>query len=131
MNMYEPIITLYEKASRELEQRKEDAVLAAIAEIGVQVNKDELIRALKFDRDQYNKGFADGVKEGSPTWISVEERLPENWKERVLVKVSDPELIFGNQAIDTDRYFNGAWVRYGNWVSDWMPLSEPPEEDAQ
>ena len=59
-----------------------------------------------------------------PQWISVKDRLPEG-DVRVLVilnsKRSDTEM-------DTDRMHAGEWVRWGNDVTHWMPLPEPPED---
>lgn len=60
-------------------------------------------------------------------WIPVTERLPSFEIERVLVAV-DVNLIMGNPKMDTDRYLNGRWVRYGDHVTHWMPLPEPPKE---
>ena len=37
-------------------------ILKAVLEHGINVDKDELIRALQYDRDQYNKGYSDGKK---------------------------------------------------------------------
>ena len=34
----------------------------AIMQVGVRVDKEELIKALTYDRNQYNKGFEDGFK---------------------------------------------------------------------
>ena len=41
----------------------EDYIFKCIQEVGVNVNKDELIKALQYDRDQYTKGYSDGIKE--------------------------------------------------------------------
>lgn len=60
-------------------------------------------------------------------WISVKDRLPESGEERVLVKIKDKELIYGVPSLDTDRYKNNNWVRYGEYVTHWMPLLEPPK----
>ena len=43
----------------------EKQIVTAIQSIGVQVDKDELERALKYDRDQYSKGYKDGYEDGS------------------------------------------------------------------
>ena len=59
-------------------------------------------------------------------WISVNDRLPEDMQERVLV-VTDCDTPVGNQKIDTDRCRNGRWVRYGGYVTHWMPLPKPPK----
>lgn len=40
----------------------ENAVLKAIHEFDISVDKDELIKALQYDRDQYRKGFIDGCR---------------------------------------------------------------------
>lgn len=68
-------------------------------------------------------------------WIPVTERLPEDRNDRVLVFVENekyPYCPVGNQPIDTDRYRGkyGKWVRYGDKVTYWMPLPEPPKEVA-
>lgn len=66
----------------------------------------------------------------APKWISVEERLPENFEERVLVCIEDGNCIIGNPSEDTDRFdpIRKHWVRYGDMVTHWMPLPELPKE---
>ena len=60
-------------------------------------------------------------------WISVKDRLPKSEEERVLVRIKYKGLIYGVPSLDTDRYRNHNWVRYGEYVTHWMPLPEPPE----
>ncbi len=58
--MYESPINLYFKKRYEA---IEDVVLSTIKEqIGVTIDKDELTKALLYDRNQYNKGYYDGQK---------------------------------------------------------------------
>lgn len=46
---------------KEQQKQEENAIVAEITrKIGVDVDKDELIRALNYDRHQYEKGYADG-----------------------------------------------------------------------
>lgn len=45
---------------KDIQQEIDDYTFKSIGEVGVKVNKDELIRALKYDRGQYDKGHADG-----------------------------------------------------------------------
>lgn len=46
---------------KETQKQEEKAIVAEITrKIGVDVNKDELIRALNYDRHQYEKGYTDG-----------------------------------------------------------------------
>jgi len=37
----------------------EDSIFKAVQDVGVNVDKDELIKALRYDRGQYEKGYAD------------------------------------------------------------------------
>ena len=54
-------ISPIEQTYREIQRKEEEQLgLTIEAEIGYKVDKDELIKALRYDRDQYNKGFADG-----------------------------------------------------------------------
>ena len=62
-------------------------------------------------------------------WIPVSERLPEDMDQRVLVKIKDANNIVGHPDMDTDRYRLNNWVRWGGFVTHWMPLPEPPKED--
>ena len=43
----------------ELETQLEGEILKAVHRVGVTVDRDELIRALCYDREQYQKGFDD------------------------------------------------------------------------
>ena len=39
----------------------ENDVVKAVMDVGINVDKDELIRALQYDRGQYEKGYQDAV----------------------------------------------------------------------
>ena len=57
MGMYKsPIEIFYGQMRTQLE----NDVIKAVQNVGVNVDQNELIRALKYDRDQYEKGYADG-----------------------------------------------------------------------
>lgn len=58
--MYESPITLI---NGELQLSLENGVYKAVRQTGVVVDKDELIKALKYDRGQYEKGYADAKAE--------------------------------------------------------------------
>ena len=55
--MYESPITVFE---REFENHIEDGIYKAVKGFAVDVNKEELIKALQYDREQYSKGYKDG-----------------------------------------------------------------------
>ena len=47
----------------QMETQMEGDILRAVQKYGINVDKDELLRALQYDRDQYNKGYADAKAE--------------------------------------------------------------------
>ena len=59
-------------------------------------------------------------------WISVNDDTPKNELERVLVLLEDNDIThtIGTHKIDTDRFVNGKWARWGRWVTHWAPLSD-------
>lgn len=63
-----------------------------------------------------------------PKWISVEERLPEDDDD--VLMMTDMGMSMGYYCRDS---FIDSWVDYVNsdskCVTHWMPLPEPPKED--
>lgn len=57
---YESPITLTAEKMR-IEQ--EENIFKAIQKFNINVNKEELIKALQYDRNQYEKGYCDGYNE--------------------------------------------------------------------
>lgn len=60
--MYESPITLTEVTNKVLEnvqKAHEEFVYNTILNIGIDVNRDELVKALNYDRQQYEKGYSD------------------------------------------------------------------------
>ena len=55
-----PVNIVYQGCHTQLE----GDIYKAIQSYGVCVDKDELIKALQYDRDQYKKGYADGCRCG-------------------------------------------------------------------
>ena len=58
--MYESPIELIQKLKKQMDLDLENKIVSAVQEVGISVDKHELERALAYDRDQYDKGFADG-----------------------------------------------------------------------
>ena len=62
--MYEnPITMICQGIQTQIVQRDEQMILEAIQKQGVFIDKEELIKAIKYDRNQYSKGYKDGVSE--------------------------------------------------------------------
>ena len=58
-----PIEMMMSKAVYEAQAQHEKHILRAVLNVGINVDKEELIKALQYDRGQYDKGYADGVRE--------------------------------------------------------------------
>ena len=54
------LASIAERIGQGVAAQQEEFIYGAIAKIGVTVDKDELLKALKYDRDQYEKGYAAG-----------------------------------------------------------------------
>lgn len=82
--MYESPIELFIKdVTQSVIEQRENTVYASIVEnFGINVDKDELIKALNYDRGQYNKGYADGYRRGleegkRDAYLILAEKLQE------------------------------------------------------
>lgn len=64
--MYKSPITIIQQ---QMETQLEGDVLKVVQRHGIDVDKDELIKALKYDRDQYNEGFNEGYRKGIEDFI--------------------------------------------------------------
>lgn len=74
-----PIETIMSNIIKTNEEQLEDSMLLSIErEIGFKVDKEELIKALKYDRKQYEKGFEDGLKSVLDKITEEIEQLPTN-----------------------------------------------------
>lgn len=73
-------------------------------------------------------------------WISVKDRLPKETQdcasgvkikshsELCIVAIETEESTF---YVQTDITVCGKWYNYGNRITHWMPLPEPPKEEAK
>lgn len=48
----------------DMTMKMENDVCTAVQNVGIYVDKEELIKALRYDRQQYDKGYADGYSNG-------------------------------------------------------------------
>lgn len=126
-------------AAVSIDEQFDRYILSGIAKAGITVDREELLKAMQYDRDQYNKGYKDGVKDGikigTPKWIPVTERLPEEYKNVLCYyeyfRYGDFNCMF--RTIDRGYYGNGGWggeagQGYKNKVLAWMPLPKPPKD---
>ena len=61
---YESPITILETEARRIVKETEDGIVTEISkQYGVEVDKEELTKALLYDRQQYDKGYKDALAE--------------------------------------------------------------------
>lgn len=62
--MYKSPIQIYtDNIIESMNSKFDEQCMKAVVKIGVDVDKDELIKALKYDRNQYQKGYQDCIDE--------------------------------------------------------------------
>ena len=63
--MYEsPITAIVNEICSDIEKKEDKYIMECVRNVGITVDKDELVKALAYDRNQYDKGFADGFDDG-------------------------------------------------------------------
>ena len=119
-----------EVITTQLNSQIENEVLKAVQNIAVNIDKDELLKALQYDRNQYEQGYIDGKQANK--WISVDDQFPQD-NGYALVYINK----YKQDAIREYYYCgNGEWEDETGWattecfgITHWMPLPEPPKED--
>ena len=117
--------------TQQINTKMEGAVLKAVQKVGVYVDKEELVKALKYDRGQYELGFRAGRKESE--WIPSESRKPEvdstGSSKYVLLSFSNATMVdIGRYEEDETGgvFYPGdeekSYIEYGIFVNAWMPL---------
>lgn len=53
--------------SKQLSSQSDGEVLKAVREVGIVIDKEELIKCIQYDRNQYDKGYKDGKTEALKT----------------------------------------------------------------
>ena len=55
-----PIDMLIDDIQHQIAEQQDEQIYKAVVSVGINVHKEELIRALQYDRQQYELGYADG-----------------------------------------------------------------------
>lgn len=78
-NYKSPIGVIMEDIAQQMAVEFDNNVVKAVQKYAIDVDKEELFRALAYDRNQYNKGFEDGFKAGQKTrWVTSAPK-EEGW----------------------------------------------------
>lgn len=136
-----PITLIIQQLTTDFAQKRDEAIWEAVfnEKVAVDIDKDELIKALRYDRGQYEQGYAKGYYAGynANKWISVEDRLPDiHTSYIVALKTKYPWESKWNYDTDVALYNgDGVWETWNDWdegneviITHWMPLPEHPRE---
>ncbi len=130
--MCEGILELISEIEMNCRQHEEKAIMEVLHSIGVKVDKDELLKALEYDRGQYNVGYKDGYRDAllkGSQWIPVSERPPDCDRFLGITRFNDRVCEYQKR-----KYPGGEdrVVGYGYHIEKdfryWMPCPKLPEE---
>lgn len=71
-----PIELIIKDYHMQIVKQQEDNVYRAVQEYGVTVDKEELVKALQYDRNQYEKGYKDAINDVLKTLEKVSAEYP-------------------------------------------------------
>ena len=130
--MWESSINIYHTISDMVTEEIDGNIIVEVKkQLGVDINKDELIKAINYDRNQYEKGYQDGLN--ADKWIPVSESgypKPEDEYKRFLTIDNKGEITIQKFLLSLDEdpqpYFTG----WRNIVA-YMPLPEPYKAESE
>lgn len=122
--MYESPITLnIADISTQIREAQDGRLIYEVQKaIGYDIDRVELIKALNYDRDQYQKGYEDGRKDSEWTPLTC-DRLPKEGED-VLIQY---KTNVGDYMAVSRRIDYNYWVGFGRdvCVIAWKNLPEP------
>lgn len=126
--MWESPVNIYETISNMMEKEIDGNIIVEIKkQLGIDINKEELIKALQYDRNQYEKGYQDGLN--ADKWIYCKDRLPDDLSE-VIVCLEDgfvTSTLYGFGEFAPKSTITRKFVK-GSPVVAWQPLPSIPKE---
>lgn len=132
MSYESPICVEAEKVVRDIIEKQDSYIVQETQRItGVNVDKDELIKALQYDRGQYEKGYMDGEIDTLKrnTWIPCKEKMPELFI-KVLATDGDGMYVCDTVKVDDKLVWQDDYGYYHELdeFNAWMPLPLPYKE---
>lgn len=129
-----PIEIIQNNMFSNMQMDLENGIIKAVHRVDINVDKEELLKALGYDRGQYDKGYEDGMN--ASKWIPCSERLPDRYCHCLVTRRNDYYDGSFDSDVREDVYIEleGLW----DWQSKfeglidniiaWQPLPEPYRE---
>ena len=141
-----PIEIIQHRINYDSSKQFDEAIFTAVFLSDIYVDRNELVKALQYDRNQYEKGFEDGKTEAAK-WISVKDRLPEDdenlhfyddghirftsvlvHEEKRGTSIANRLMIRHHMNPALDEFATDGWVwSRPSEPTHWLPLPEAPE----
>jgi len=148
-NYESPITKIEQEITSQIVKTEEKELTYEIKKaVGYSIEKEELIKALQYDRQQYEKGYQDGLNANK--WISVTYRELDEYERQMY---PDAEFVYdcklpedAQDVLITTKYRqvekttfyrdaeNGCWFDSYEDRDDvlaWQPLPEPYKESEK
>lgn len=127
---YEAPINILQLAHDRFRIEVEENVVKAVAAYDIEVNRKELIKALNYDRQQYQKGYEDGRANAMP-WIPCRGRedLPKDEGVYLVSRMDYEGYVVELLPFSPNEELDVEW--WTDEVDAWMPKPEPYKEDRE
>ena len=87
---YESPIKVYQN---EMKTKMDNDIFEIVQSYSISVDKAELVKALKYDRQQYEKGFKDGVRKFVEKWKEFSHSREVIWDTGEVMDILAEELV--------------------------------------
>lgn len=115
-----------------MEQEK-DLVMKVSQTIGYEIDKNELIQALKYDRGQYERGYRDGKCDG---WVDNLKQSPENGQKVIICTYPAKDIYvatYKESIYEDPKYvayiYGNRYEWNNNEVYFWCPIPDIPVKE--
>ena len=99
MNYQSPITMYTRRIIKDIAEKQDEYLMEEVRKVGFDINKEELAKALKYDRDQYMRGYTDG-RMYKPPIITNEDKI------RAMTREELADFICGIFTLEEDVYGN-------------------------